>query len=132
VLLGVGSDNERGDVDNLLANANVALSNQHTGMVDGLGQSLLENLSLKTALQESLGGKLQDIIQRALLLSHQTESLQSANKGGGLEESLGVLGVKSQQGTGGLLGIRVYQTTIFLPISSRHLGITSHRYSQIL
>lgn len=102
MLLRISSDNEGRNVHYLLADADVALANQHTGVVDGLGEPLLEDLGLQAAFQESLSSKLQDIIQRVLLVGHQAESLESADQGGGLEQSLGVLGVKGQQGTGSL------------------------------
>lgn len=39
ILLGVKSDNERRDVDNLLADSDVPLPDEDTGVVDGLGES---------------------------------------------------------------------------------------------
>jgi len=70
MLLRVKTDNERGNVDNLLANTggrsvdrpliytgdspNVPLPDQNTSMVNTLGQSTLEYLSLEPPLQEIL------------------------------------------------------------------------------
>jgi hypothetical protein len=40
VLLAVNAHHEAGDVDHLLAHADVALADQHTRVVDALGQTL--------------------------------------------------------------------------------------------
>ena len=102
VLLRVYANRERGDVDDLLSNTDMSLSNQNTGVVDGLGKTELQDLSLKTALHETLSGELKNIIERVLLLSHKTKSLQSADERRSLEEALGVLGVKGEKSTGSL------------------------------
>ena len=44
MLLGVETDDERGNVDHLLPDTDVSLLDQNTGVVDGLGESKLENL----------------------------------------------------------------------------------------
>lgn len=102
VFLAISANKEGGNVDSLLAHANVSLSNENTGMVDGLGEALLEDLGLQSALHQSLGGELEDIIEGVLLVGHEAVALEAADEGGGLEQSLGVLGVKSQEDTGGL------------------------------
>jgi hypothetical protein len=93
VLLRVNSDNEGGDIDDLFADTDVALSDQHTGVVDGLGKTLLEDFGLKSSLHESLSGQLEDVIERVLFVSQETVSLQATEEWGGLEESLRILGV---------------------------------------
>lgn len=57
VLLRVDTHHERGHVDDLLADADVALADQNAGVVDRLGQTLLEDQGLQTALEEVLRGK---------------------------------------------------------------------------
>jgi hypothetical protein len=106
VLLGLGSDQERRGVDHLLADADVSLADQHTGVVNGLGKTSLEDLGLESSLHESLGRKLQDVIKGILLVSHETVSLQSADQRGGLEKTLGRLLGKSHEGTGSLAHLR--------------------------
>jgi hypothetical protein len=46
VLLRVEADNERRNVDDLLADADVALTDQDTGVVNGLGETELVDLGL--------------------------------------------------------------------------------------
>ena len=46
MLLTVDTDEEGGDVHQLLPHADVALADQDTGVVDGLGQGLLVHLGL--------------------------------------------------------------------------------------
>jgi hypothetical protein len=53
--LGLDSDNERGNVDNLLSNPDVPLSDEDSGVVDRLGKPRLEDLSLESSLHEVLG-----------------------------------------------------------------------------
>lgn len=90
----------------------MSLSNQNTGVVDGLGKTELQNLSLKTTLHETLSGKLKNIIERVLLLGHKTESLQTADERRSLEEALGVLGIKGEKSTGSLTKIESYDRKI--------------------
>lgn len=112
VFLGVSAHQERRNVDQLLTDANVTLADKDTCVVHGLRKVELENLSLKTSLHEDLSGKLQDIIQRVFFVGQDTVSLQSADQRSGLEQALGVLGIKGQQGTGSLadLGQHVLNT----------------------
>jgi hypothetical protein len=93
VLLRVSADQEGRNVDQLLADADVALANEDTGMVDRLGKVELEYLSLKSAFHEDLGGELEDIIERVLILGHDTVALKSADKRRSLEKSLRILSI---------------------------------------
>jgi hypothetical protein len=111
VFLRVDADKERGNIDHLLANTDVALSDQNTSMVDGLGKTLLKDLGLESSLHESLSGQLKDIIEGVLLVSQKTISLQAAEKRRSLEESLGVFWVQSEESTsrlrsGGEVGMK--------------------------
>jgi hypothetical protein len=108
VLLRVGSDGERRHVDYLLANTDVSLSDEHASVVDGLGESLLEDLGLQTTLHQSLRGQLKNIIQSVLLIGHKTVTLQAADKGGGLKQALGVLAVQGKEGTSSLQKFEKY------------------------
>ena len=103
MLFRVSSNNERRNVDNLLANTDVALADKNSGVVDGLGKVELENLGLQSAFHEDLGGQLQDVIKGVLILSKDTVSLQAADKRRGFEKSLWVLDIQSEQGTGSLI-----------------------------
>lgn len=53
VLLRVQSNNERWNVDNLLSNSNVSLTDENSGVVNRLGKTRLVDLGLKTSLQEA-------------------------------------------------------------------------------
>lgn len=102
MLLGVGADQERRNIHQLLANADVTLTNEDASVMDRLGQVELENLGLKASLHEDLRGELQDIIKRVLFVSEDTISLQAADQRRSLEKALGVLSVQSQQSSGSL------------------------------
>lgn len=105
VLLGVETDNERGDVDDLLSNTDVALLNEDTGVVDGLGETELVDASLKTTLQEILNLQGQDVIELHAGLIKDTDTDETANEGIAFEETLGVLLIKSEE-----LTVRMLET----------------------
>jgi hypothetical protein len=149
VLLGLTTDNERGNVDGLLTDAknggkknrvkkklrekanrseilssslstekiaceaifgvevwkgdgrenipDVTLTDQDTGVVDGLGETQLENLSLETTLKEIADGEGEDIIELGLGLVQNTDALEATDEGGTLEHTTGILLVKSEE-----------------------------------
>lgn len=101
VLLGVKTDHERGHVDDLLADADVALADQDTGVVDGLGQTELVDTGLQTALEEILDLQGQDVIELHAALVEHTDTDETANQGVAFEQTLGVLLVESEQLTVG-------------------------------
>lgn len=100
VLLRLQSDHERWNVDDLLTDGNVSLSNQHSGVVDRSGQTQLENLGLQSSLQEIFWFQSQDVIQLHLVFWQHTNLHQSSDQGITFEQSLGVLLVSGQQVTG--------------------------------
>jgi len=66
VLLAVGAHEEGGNVHDLLADANVALLDQHARVVNRLGEAELEHDRLETALEESLGVEREHVIELVL------------------------------------------------------------------
>ena len=109
MLLGLDADEERRDVDNLLTDTDVSLTDQHAGVMDGLGETVLEDLGLEAALHDLGGGQTEDVIQLALGVGEETEALHATKHGLTLEDASLILLVKGQQGTGGSadLGERV-------------------------
>jgi len=101
VLLGVETDDERRNVDDLLADADVALADQDTGVVDGLGEAELVDEGLEAALQEILSLEGQDVIELHAGLVEHTDADKAANEGIAFEETLGVLLVEGEQLTDG-------------------------------
>ena len=101
VLLGVETDHERGNVDDLLADADVALLDQDTGVVDGLGEAELVDAGLETALEEIVGLESQDVIELHAGLVEHTDADKTANEGIAFEETLGVLLIESKELTVG-------------------------------
>jgi len=91
VLLRVETDNEGGDVDDLLADPDVALADEDTGMVDGLGETELVDAGLEAALQEILDLEGKDVIELHARLVEDTNADQAANESIAFEETLGVL-----------------------------------------
>jgi hypothetical protein len=82
----------------------VALADEDTGVVDGLGKTELVNAGLETALQEVLDLKGQDVIELHAGLVEHTDTDETANEGVALEETLGVLLVESQERTAAVSG----------------------------
>lgn len=97
MLLGVKADHERGDVDDLLADADVTLLDEDTGVVDGLGEAKLVDAGLETALEEILDLEGQDVIELHAGLIEHTDADKTANQGIAFEETLGVLLVESEE-----------------------------------
>ena len=79
----------------------MALADEHTSVVDGLGKTELVDASLETALQEVLNLEGQDVIELHAGLVEDTDTDETANEGVTLEEALGVLLVERQERTVG-------------------------------
>lgn len=60
---------------------NVPLADEDTGMVDALGKSQLEDLSLQPPLQEVLDFEAQDVIEFHLTLVQHTDPHQTSEQG---------------------------------------------------
>ena len=78
----------------------MTLTDEDTGVVDGLGKTELVDASLKTTLQEVLDLKGKDVIELHAGLVEDTDTDQTANESIALEKTLGVLVVKLEQLTG--------------------------------
>lgn len=66
-------------------------------MMDALGETALEDLSLQSSLQEILDLQGQHVIEAHLGLIKHTNSDQSSDQGVTLEQSLGVLGLELEE-----------------------------------
>jgi hypothetical protein len=102
VLLGCGTNIEGRNVDKLSSNADMTLTDQNTGMVDGLSKTLLVNLGLKASLQKLLGGKLKDRIKIKLIISKKSVTGHTTKESSSLENTLRILGVKGKKNTSSL------------------------------
>ena len=107
---------------NLLSDADVTLSDQNTGVMDRLGQSQLEDLSLETSFQKVLNFETQDVIEFHLFFLEDSDSDQTTEKCVTFEQSFWVLLVKSQKGTGDLtdLGDSQFYAPDFSLVSERY------------
>jgi len=81
VLLRAHSHEVAGDVHELLADGDVALSDQHAGVVHGVGQLSLRDQGLKSALHHLGEGQTQHVIELSLILLQETESNHSSDEG---------------------------------------------------
>jgi hypothetical protein len=97
VLLGVETDHEGRNVDNLLADTDVALADEDTGVVDGLGKTELVDTGLETTLKEILDLQGKNVIELHARLVEDTDTHETANQGVSFEETLGVLLVEGEQ-----------------------------------
>lgn len=77
----VKTNNERRNVDDLLSNTDVPLTDQDTGVVDRLGESRLEDLSLETTLEEILNLESEDVIETHAGLVEDTDTNKTTNQG---------------------------------------------------
>lgn len=78
----------------------MALTNEGTSVVNALGETTLEDLSLQTTLQEILNLESQHVIETHASLIEHTDTHKTANEGITLEKTLGVFIVELQQLTG--------------------------------
>lgn len=105
VLLGVETDDEGRDVDNLLADADMALADEDAGVVNGLGETELVDARLQAALQEILNLEGQHVIELHTRLVEHTDADQAANEGIALKETLGIFLVEGQKLTARIVSI---------------------------
>ena len=75
----------------------VALPDQDTSMVDGLGHASLEDKSLKAPCQEVLSSEGKDVIKLVLTLSKQPIAVHAAEQCLTLKDTAGVLLIKCEQ-----------------------------------
>mmetsp|Transcript_31207 Transcript_31207/g.58169 ORF Transcript_31207/g.58169 Transcript_31207/m.58169 type:complete len:216 (+) Transcript_31207:80-727(+) len=91
-LLAVDVHHEGRNIDEVPADADVALADETTRMVDGLGQlEGAEHASLETAGKELFYGKPKHVIELLLALGKKTHLGEAHKKGTTLELTLGVL-----------------------------------------
>jgi len=103
LLLSVNSDHERGNIDELLSDSDVSVSDQDSGVVDGFSREVIsQDNGLESSLQELGDGQTQNVIELVLALRQKTESEASSHKGGTLEDSLGVVIGEGEELSGGL------------------------------
>lgn len=102
----------------------VALADENTGVVDGLGKTELVDASLETALQEVLNLQGQDVIEPHAGLVEDTDADETADEGVSLKEALGVLLVESQERTAHISLLRAHSQMRkqYLPGSTTDLG----------
>jgi len=81
VLLRAHSNEVAGDVDELLSNSDVALSNEDAGVMDRVGKLSLGNDGLESSLHHLGEGKTEHVIELSLVLLEETESDHSSDKG---------------------------------------------------
>ena len=100
VLLSVDTDQEGRDVYELLANTNVTLADQHTGVMNALGETELEDEGLETTFQHVLRGQREHIIQLGLILREESVLVHAAEEGFALKETAAVFFVEGEEITG--------------------------------
>jgi hypothetical protein len=105
VLGRVDTDDERGNVDGLLTDANVSLADEDTGVVDSLGKTHLVNLGLETTLKEILSAEGKNVIELGSGLIEHTDALEATDQSGTLENTTGVLLLKGKELTSGLTDV---------------------------
>jgi hypothetical protein len=85
-------------VDQTLADLDVALVNQHTGLVDALGlETLLVDAGLETLVQELVDGKTEHVIELEFFIGEETIAVHAVEESSSFEESSGVLFLKGEQ-----------------------------------
>jgi hypothetical protein len=96
-LLNVSCDFSMMQLDGRIYTPNMALADENTSVVDGLGQTELVDTSLKTALQEILDLEGKHVIELHARFVEHTDADETANEGIAFEETLGILLVESEK-----------------------------------
>merc|ERR1712212_500427 len=109
VLLRVEAHDEGGDVDELLAHPDVTLADQNASVVDRLGKSELEDLSLQTTFQKIFNTKTQNVIQLHFGLVQHANTHQTTEERITFEEPSRMLLLKGEQNSGRFF------LTVFMP-----------------
>jgi hypothetical protein len=76
---------------------NVALPDEHTGMMNGLCHAILEDNGLEATLQEVLNSERKHIIKLVLALAKESVTVHAAQKCLALEDTAGVLLIEGEQ-----------------------------------
>ena len=84
--MGIKTDNEGRNVDDLLSNTDVSLTDEDTSVVDRLGESRLENLSLETTLKEILNLESEYVIETHAGLVEYTDTNKTTDQGVTLQD----------------------------------------------
>jgi hypothetical protein len=88
----------------------MSLPDQNTGMVDGFSEATLENLCLKTTLQEVLDFEGQHVIETHTGFIEHTNANKTTDEGVTLKQTLGVFAVELQELTGSTTNLREGET----------------------
>ena len=99
VALSLSADKIGRNVDELLADGDVTLEDEDTGVVDGAGELVLEDDGLETTLKEVLGLEGKDIIELVLVLGENAETVETTEHCTALEHTTLVVTVKSKKET---------------------------------
>merc|ERR1719391_710288 len=100
VLLGIQAHNEGWHIDNLLPDTDMPLFDQDTGVMDRLGKSELEHLSLKSSLQEVLDLETENVVKLHLRLIQDPNSHQPPKESITLKQSAAIFFLQCQQVSG--------------------------------
>jgi len=109
VLLRIESDDERRYVDDLLADANMPLSDEDTSMVDGLGVAELADQSLQAAFQKVFSLESEHVIELHARPVEHADANETADKRIALEKTFGVLLFKGKKLASGTTDLRQRQ-----------------------
>ena len=90
-------------INQVLADSDVSLVNEDSGLMDGLGlETFLIDSSLQSLVKEFIDSKTQDVIKLELLVAEEAVSVHSVEEGSSFEESSGVFFLESEELTSSL------------------------------
>ena len=98
---------------------NVTLTDQDTSVVNGLGQTAVEDLGLQASLQEIFDLQAENVIELHLALVQDADANETSQQGVTLEQTLGITLVQGQELSGSLtdLGKSVTNSPYFVLVS---------------
>ena len=102
MLLGTDSHHEGWDVDELFTHSNMSLSDQHSGVMDGVRKLSLGNQGLESSFHELTQGQTEDVIELLFVLLQESKLDDSLDESVSLEGSSGIGLVQGHELSGSL------------------------------
>lgn len=103
LLFSVNSDHEGRNIDELLSDSEVSLSDHDSSVMDRSGVEVaLQDDGLESSFHELGDGKTQNVIELVFFLGEETKSETSSHEGSTFENSLGIIFLEGQEFSSGL------------------------------
>jgi len=97
MLLRIQTYDEGGNVDHLLSDPNVSLPDEHTSVVNALGQPALEHLCLQASLQEVFDFKRKHVVKTHPIFIQHPDADETSDERVPFEQPLGIFRIELEE-----------------------------------